>query len=293
MNLKTLSDLNGLLGLIEETQQLEYKANGALGRGNREKVEITKDVSAMANAAGGLIVYGIKEYADKEREHLPEALSPVNRALFPKEWLDQVIGMIQPRIDGLTITPIHVGPDTTDYCYVVEVPQGRTAHQALDNRYYRRRNFEVTPMADYEVRDVMSRRSNPKVTVDLCIRDPNYQKFGDLIFRFRNESHVMARFVGAVVRFPVKLGPRNIVIPSATLEGSPESANWLFSVANGFSAPLFPTAHQDVRVQFEYASKLAPAVGPGLSKALVTVFADNMDPVYLEKDLANAIGGWV
>jgi hypothetical protein len=43
--------------------------------------------------------------------------------------------------------------------YVVQIAQAssRAPHQANDYRYYKRFNFESTPMEDYEVRDLMRR----------------------------------------------------------------------------------------------------------------------------------------
>ncbi len=43
---------------IEENDTLEYKGAGALTREDKAKFEITKDISAMANAAGGTLIYG-------------------------------------------------------------------------------------------------------------------------------------------------------------------------------------------------------------------------------------------
>jgi len=44
---------------IEESLTLEYKSGEALEKTEHKKREITKDVSAMANSAGGLLIYGL------------------------------------------------------------------------------------------------------------------------------------------------------------------------------------------------------------------------------------------
>jgi len=60
-----------LLQLIESGSQeslvLEYKASAALGKSDDQKNEISKDVSALANSAGGTIVYGIKREVAERR----------------------------------------------------------------------------------------------------------------------------------------------------------------------------------------------------------------------------------
>ena len=70
---------------IEESLTLEYKSAEALDRNEYKKKEITKDVSAMANSAGGTLIYGISESAEIDKRHLPEKITPVNRSEFPRE----------------------------------------------------------------------------------------------------------------------------------------------------------------------------------------------------------------
>lgn len=149
---------------VEEGQNLEYKAADALGASDGKRHEITKDVSAMANAAGGVLIYGVKEYDDEARRHLPECPDWIDRSQFSREWLAQVINNIRPRIADLVIYPLTADHDPSKGIYVVDVPQGTTAHQATDFRYYRRYNFEVLRMYDHEIRDVMNRATRPDAT---------------------------------------------------------------------------------------------------------------------------------
>ena len=75
-------------------------------------------VSAMANANGGLLIYGIEE-----SNHIPQKITPIDRNKFSKEWLEQVINSsISPKIEDLKIISISVdNPDSV--VYVIEVPQ--------------------------------------------------------------------------------------------------------------------------------------------------------------------------
>lgn len=78
-----------------------------------------------------------------------------------KEYLDQVINSnIEPRVKA-TILPI--ADLAGGNILIVQVEPGETAHQASDNKYYRRYNFEVRAMRDYEIRDVMNRAHHPSV----------------------------------------------------------------------------------------------------------------------------------
>ena len=44
---------------IEESLNLDYKDARSIAKSDSKKREITKDVSAMANSDGGIIIYGI------------------------------------------------------------------------------------------------------------------------------------------------------------------------------------------------------------------------------------------
>ena len=158
-----------LLDLInnqqEEHIQLDFKRAAALARTERDKNEISKDVSAFANTIGGTILYGIQEAQDPP--HPAAAIDPVDPNVFTKEWLEQVINSrIQPRISGVFIDPIPL-PVTRagQVVYRVVIPESATAHQASDKKYYRRFNFESVAMEDHEIRQAMFRLTKPSYRI--------------------------------------------------------------------------------------------------------------------------------
>jgi hypothetical protein len=220
-------DLQRLISTkVEESLTLDYKAADALGKTDGKKKEITKDVSAMANSAGGVLIYGIKEYDDPSKRHLPERVDPVDRATYPKEWLEQVISNIRPRINSLVIDPITIGPDQSKCVYLVRILQGDTAHQASDYRYYRRYNFESIPMHDYEIRDVMGRGTHPRISLSFQIEletkgrrkllpllDSQIDYFDTGLLRViaENEGRVYAQYVNAFVKIPAEMLPSEVI----------------------------------------------------------------------------------
>lgn len=283
---------------IEESGGLEYKAARSLDRSNSSKTEITKDVSAFANSAGGVVIYGIAEYAVPGKKHLPERYDPVNQTAFSREWLDQIIGQIQPRIDALQIAPIHVGPSETDYCYAVEIPQSSTAHQALDLKYYKRRNFESTPMEDYEIRDVMNRRKHPTITVAMRITDgrPHHEPL--LLARVTNTSTVLAKYFRLEMRVPVKIRNRYVQFEDSSL-GTTDAGESFWSVIMGhqLGRPLFPKCSVVRNAKFTFVSLITnPATNEPLASIDsigITVHADEMEPLILTKELTRAEVDWV
>jgi predicted HTH transcriptional regulator len=116
---------------VEESLTLDYKRAASLEKSDDKRTEITKDVSSFANSSGGTIIYGVAESAEKDRRCLPERPDPVQRAEISKEWLEQVIQTIQPRIDGFQIHPVTWDEQANTVCYVVEIQQSNTARDCV------------------------------------------------------------------------------------------------------------------------------------------------------------------
>jgi hypothetical protein len=163
LKLSTRADLQRLIDdEIQESLTLDYKASASLAKDSRPRDELCKDVSAFANSAGGQIIYGIEELNAKPTK-IDEGSS------FTREWIEQVIdSSVQPRIEGLVITPIPL--DNGRHVYVLTIPQAssRAPHQAPDRKYYKRQNFQSVPMEDYEIRDTLRRATTPELYVELA-----------------------------------------------------------------------------------------------------------------------------
>lgn len=177
MKIQEISEIENLiLNQVEENIHLDYKAADALQKTDGKKKEISKDISAFANSDGGIVIYGVKEFTEPSKKYLPEKTDPIDRNLISKEWLEQVINSnVSPRIDGIKITPISVVSGNDKVIYVVEIPKSNTAHQAVDQRYYKRFNFESVAMYDYEIRDVMNRKKFPKIELSFEIEQETFE----------------------------------------------------------------------------------------------------------------------
>jgi hypothetical protein len=178
----------------------------------------------MANSDGGAIIYGIKEFVDTSRRHLPEKIDPINRTNISKEWLEQILGTnIFPRILNVTIEPVPLSESPVSVVYVVTVPKSNTAHQASDKRYYKRFNFESVAMYDYEIRDVLNRSQTPIINIDFELhretyevttpfpeirmpgnrkKDPEFRTDIELIVHAHNSGRVLAKYVSCFLEIP-------------------------------------------------------------------------------------------
>lgn len=151
---------------VQESISLDYKRSLAIAKERRH--EIARDVTAFANSAGGMIIYGVRE-----EDHLPiEIDGGVEHGIYTREWLENVIlGHVSPRLAG---TRIHQIPlNDTHSVFVVQVAATlRGPHQVSgEGRYYRRFNFSSVPMEHYEVEDVWARFSRvpPLMAVDIAL----------------------------------------------------------------------------------------------------------------------------
>lgn len=298
----TLERLNQLIADgVEESSTLEYKRADALNKkDDKQKAELIKQVTAMANSAGGTLIYGIAEYNDKKKSHLPEKLDPLDRSEFSRESLDSIIQSIQPRIDGVIIHPIADEADPDKVYYVVEVPASQTAHQVRDLRYYRRRNFQVQPMEDYEVRDVMNRRSHPRIQASIYInrRDDPYKKEGLLLVKIENMGSTMATYAMADLSIPVNVNGFLHFGEDAILETSPSGkSSFRVRLKTGLNTgPLFPGSSITLKRKFKKPDRFERLDGiPTISTETieVTLYADEMPFIKQSFEATQAIKSWV
>lgn len=233
MKFTTIEDLQSLIdNEIEESTELEYKSTFVKQKPNW-KEELAKDVSAMANANGGVIVFGI---AQKEcnGHSIPEKLTPIPNTLMSKDSLSQLLSSnIQPVIENLEISFIPFNAETG--FFVIEVPQGITAHQnRLSHLYHRRRNATIEPMEDYEIRDVMNRSKHPIIELEFELHKtiinvtekPRKQFFNfaddvkeedkqftetkyKLKYRLVNKGMVYAKYINYFIFIPVEFVSEN------------------------------------------------------------------------------------
>jgi hypothetical protein len=274
---------------IEEGAQLDYKAAGAFERTDSKKAEITKDVSAFANSAGGTIIYGLKEFDEDTRKHLPEKIDPIDGRVFSREWLDQIIGQINPRIENVLITPVRVGAETWQTCYVVEIPKSYTAHQSRDFRYYRRYNFESVPMADYEIRDVMNRRRHPKLEFQVRIMNTSQMKARFLV-RIWNTGIVIAQNYSTAMLIPTIIESGKLQKDGLILQERDGMKFWRLSLSGIVGLPLFPKSDVICEEEIPYGFNAVPE--PTADYFFCTLFGDEMPFIERKISVASALNNW-
>jgi len=165
----TEDDLRGLIGQ-DEGLTVEFKRSDSLRfktDSGKLKAELAKDVSAMANAAGGRIYYGIVEERGTGR-----AVSIDDGLTADEVTADQIgnllTGNIEPAITGVRIGRINLANGNS--AFAIDVPQATSMapHQSRPDRvYYRRHDRKALPMYDHEIKDLMRRGDSPEIEVFL------------------------------------------------------------------------------------------------------------------------------
>lgn len=290
-----------IAGGVEEGLSLDYKRANALLNSDAKKVEVTKDVSAMANSAGGVLIYGVAEPEDRAKRHLPDRLDPLLRSNVSKEWLDQIIQTIQPRIEGVIIHPVTIDEQVGTVCYAVEIPQSHTAHQARDHVYYKRHNFNVLPMNDYEVRDVMNRKSNPKMRASIFVnkRAGRFKPEGYILVNVENIGRVLARHVMVELELPYDMD--GLICPDkefgpCVAHKNDEGDCYLIRMTPQLGqAPVFPGSYVILRCKLHTSVQTQKYDGTPIVSARhvnVSVFADEMLPLKAKLEIAPVLAGW-
>ena len=297
-----------LLQLIEnkesERTELEYKRIEALFHDNdserKKKVifEISKDVSAMANAAGGVIIYGIKE-VNRLPEGPPKGVNPKEAR---HEWLEQVIrSNIKRPIEDLRI--IRVSLENTSpgqEAIVISIPQTLVGHQANDGRYYQRQNFSIVMLEDYQIRDLLNRPKNPviEVTIDHRLLDKGDGKVHRYGFEMMlaNIGPIRIRVLRVEIEVPIRMfqieGSLNHIPNYETYKGITRRPSGLqyeswHIIYLSVTAPIFPT--QEINI-LGWHSNTKPYLSYTVDQEISTwienndvaltwkVYADNMPP---------------
>jgi hypothetical protein len=136
---------------VAENERLDYKQDLPLA-GARHRAEVAKDFSGLANAQGGLLIYGVKE--DNSDEPLPETITPLPAAEGQQTKVEDIVdSAVFPKLEYECRTlPVEGG--SLLLARIARRSGGPHMVQAYkQNRYYVRRGTRTVPMTEAEVRD--------------------------------------------------------------------------------------------------------------------------------------------
>jgi hypothetical protein len=171
----TKDDLEKLIGQMESLN-LEFKDSRLFDASpNRIVDELTKEVSAFANTVGGVLVVGVSEKKDGKSRIADNIGDGVDSKIWYRERLQQIIeSNLSPFLSGIRVHMVSI--DHQRSIIVIYIPEGNTAYQASDKRYYGRSEFEAKALPDHEIRLRMFKGKSASGSIAL-IRKNIYQTF--------------------------------------------------------------------------------------------------------------------
>lgn len=145
-------------GNIPESINLDYKREiHFTSKGNKK--ELCKDISSFANTRGGLLIIGIETNNNDEPIAKVPQLRTKNKQ---KDIIEQILNSgISPKISGIEIKEIQSKDFNDKFFYILKIPQSVYGHMVTvgsDNRYYKRFNFQIVAMLDYELEEIFKYR---------------------------------------------------------------------------------------------------------------------------------------
>jgi hypothetical protein len=155
---------------IQEGLTLEFKETLELDN-EKQKREVAKDVSALANSQGGRIVYGIREKALPDGLLAAGQVVPLKDGGLGERLPDIVNSTIHPRpafrrrhvpVEGGIVLVVEVYSSVADLHMV-------TGYQ--EHRYYRRGAKGNVPMTESEVREAYALANSTKASLEGNLRD--------------------------------------------------------------------------------------------------------------------------
>lgn len=180
----SIEDIEQLIAnQAEENLNLEFKSSDSLDFNDpklkeKNKIELSKDVSAMANSDGGLIIYGIRE-----KNHVAKSKTFIDGNIVTKERIEQIIqSRIKRRITSFEVIPVRENDDFKKSFYIIKIHESEDSpHMAYDGVYYKRNNFNVIKYMEYEVRREYLRIRKSNLEIEFPIindTDGKFHKYG-------------------------------------------------------------------------------------------------------------------
>jgi hypothetical protein len=213
----TLQEIQALIDdHAQEGPTLEFKAGAALGKQDAKRTELVKDISGIAHAAGGRVIYGIAQ-AEQAGIAVASGPDPVTDPVMTGDWIAQIVkSNTMPPLTRFKCEEF-AAPGGGRFI-VVEVEQSTTAHQSLrDHKYWLRGAASTEPMLDFQIRDVMNRRSAPviKVTLGKTIQQQSKDEH-----RYQIVPCIENLGTRTLERWEFRLGVPHLAFDHATTQGN-------------------------------------------------------------------------
>lgn len=157
----TLQDVEDLIAReIREDSTIEFKRQINL-TGSEARAEFLKDVSAMANAVGGTIIYGAVEGEGNQRGQIVDIKGQaLDRDQLELQITNILRDGLDERLDGVLFAALPTGA-TGEYVFVLRVPASPLAPHRIStgkSQFYRRGSVSNDFMNTRQIREMILQR---------------------------------------------------------------------------------------------------------------------------------------
>jgi hypothetical protein len=151
----------------EENLHLEFKClNSADMRGRDDRRNFACVISGFANAAGGIIVWGIQARNNDNQVDCATALMAIPNVALLVSRLNQLTGeAADPIADGIRNRVVHASATGEGFAATLAPESESGPHMAKlgENRYYKRSGDSFYTMEHFDIADMFGRRRKPQL----------------------------------------------------------------------------------------------------------------------------------
>ena len=222
-------------GLYLEFKTKEDATTGAPS--DPDKNGFAEQLSAFANADGGVMIFGIKT-TKKDGPEYAACTKPIKKHRdFARRLQSSVLDRTIPPVDGVQFVPIDVTPGE-GYVKILVPPSNRPPHmEAKEKIYYRRSSDNNRRMDHFEIADMLGGRQRPELKIQFTLRD--YGTGSDrkiLKIALINEGRTSAKFAGfTIVGNEPLQGPVEVFSPLMN-QSAGNPGGWCFVYDNSIGA---------------------------------------------------------
>lgn len=240
---KMIAELEAEHGLFDF--KCKSDSDGTTGLNNDDRANFSKALSGFANAAGGLLIWGIDKKNKKPGKYRlikkPESFVESLNTAIPELAMPYVEGVqnkliFKTKDEGLVIT------------YIPE--SEKTPHMAMtEKRYYKRIGDSFRMMEHRDVEDMFGRRNRPKLVLNLKAELSAESKPAAtylLRITIRNEGRAISQHYGFDFEFVTKLLERSLASYQAgqglILDSTPREIGGvgMLKYRNSNNSPVYP-----------------------------------------------------
>jgi hypothetical protein len=199
---------------VSEGVQLEFKEKQTVHHGAFEKTDkrnLARTLSAFANSAGGLLVFGARARTVDGVDSL-QSLHPIAEiARFTSEAVSLCGQLLLPRHEGIEVHAVRSASNQDHGYLAIWVERSaRRPHQSKapdDGQYYKRAGDSTFPMEHYDIEDAFRRVVSPELSLETLLLSDAPRAIGQ-VKRCRVSVEFRLTNEGALARHPFLLVER-------------------------------------------------------------------------------------